>query len=173
MVSYLWFRTPFIARYNSDSIPRIPRGMMSIGKAYKLILPHKVLNEIIAHSLERYPKEACGVLSGKVHEGEYFVMKAEKLEKGSHYTSFILDLNSWMSIIMKSKLEDMQYIGIYHSHPDSDPIPSNEDLHCMLECPGEIWLIVSISEGEFRGLAAFTVPDPTSAHVRVDIVLAS
>jgi len=61
--------------------------------------------------------------------------------------SFWFDEGEWMRVVIRGRGEGLEYIGLYHTHPGRSPVPSLSDRHRMLECPGEVWLIVGFEPG--------------------------
>lgn len=141
-------------------------------RIYKLAIPRGVAQEILKHVEREYPIEACGTLFGRVGRGTALVERAVPLRNvlGSS-TAFWFDVRDWMKAIMDAKREGLEYIGLYHSHAREQPLPSLADRHRMLECPGEVWLIVAYRPGGEPCLAAYRIDDYGSAIVRVGVEL--
>jgi proteasome lid subunit RPN8/RPN11 len=93
--------------------------------AKKPILSKPIKNKVLQHIDRCYPEEACGLLVGQgrlirdmlpienvLHSKELF-----RMEPQAQYQAF-----EWM--------ETQQYdlIGIFHSHPDGPPGPSERDI---------------------------------------------
>lgn len=134
------------------------------------MLPLSVLNEILAHVRREYPVEACGVLLGRVREGTALVVRSVPLTNIlASSSAFWFDVREWMATVMSGRRGGLSYIGIYHSHAREQPLPSLADRHRMLECPGEVWLLVAyLPSGEPR-LAAFKVDEYGLARVDVRV----
>jgi proteasome lid subunit RPN8/RPN11 len=141
-------------------------------RIYKLAIPREIAQEILEHVEREYPIEACGALFGRVESGSALVEKVVPLRNvlGSS-TAFWFDERDWMSAIMSAKREGLEYIGLYHSHAREQPLPSLADRHRMLECPGEVWLIVAYRPGGEPRLAAYRIDDYGSAVMRVRVEL--
>lgn len=76
----------------------------------------KLISDMHAHSIEQYPKEACGIITK-----DFKYIKTKNISN-TPKISFIIDP------IEILKNEDNIW-GFYHSHPGSaDPIPSKADL---------------------------------------------
>lgn len=137
-------------------------------RIYELIIRKDVFDEILKHVIEEHPIEACGILLGRVHEGRGIVEKALRLRNIlASNASFWFDLREWMSAILNARKEGLSYIGIYHSHTREQPLPSLSDKHRMLECPGEVWLIVAYVPECKPQAAAYRIDDFGSAIARV------
>ncbi|MCK8488793.1 M67 family metallopeptidase [Paenibacillus sp. MBLB2552] len=92
------------------------------------ILPPKVRDELLSDGLQRHPEEACGLLFGTFDGQIGFIQRYLPVVNHSMAPlhSFELDPAVWV----RSNF-DTQLIGIYHTHPNSPPLPSPEDL-CQL-----------------------------------------
>jgi len=100
--------------------------------------------EIIKIVEERYPIEACGALFGSIHREVAKVTAVEELENIlSSPKAFWFDVKDWMNAIIKHKNAGREYLGLFHSHGREQPLLSLSDRQRMLECPGEIWIIVA------------------------------
>ena len=142
-------------------------------RIYELVIPQRVLEAVVNHVREEYPVEACGVLVGRVKDGGGAVERSIRLRNvlASSY-AFWFDVKEWMKAVLEAQREGLSYIGIYHSHHREQPLPSLSDIHRMLECPGEVWLIVAYLPSREPRLAAYRIDDFGSAiaSVRVRIV---
>lgn len=105
------------------------------------------------------PVEACGVLLGRI-EGEIAVVEdVVRLENVLRSRDrFWFDLREWMRAVLEGKKRGFEYIGIFHTHPRRGLLPSLSDRQRMLECPGEIWLILALGD-EGLEMAAWRVDD--------------
>ena len=111
----------------------------------KLILDELELNR---------PFEACGVLVG-VYEGDVAYVKRTIPIKNSRRTerSFELDTVEFYNAWDTAEKENMDVIGVYHTHPESSAIPSDWDRKFMKNSP-PILLIAGIN-----GLFAYELID--------------
>jgi proteasome lid subunit RPN8/RPN11 len=81
---------------------------------------NSLVEELHKHSLEEYPREACGIIT------KNFEYIRTKNISSNPKSSFIIDP---LAIL---KYEDTIW-GFYHSHPGStDPIPSKRDIPSAL-----------------------------------------
>lgn len=141
-------------------------------RVYKLAIPGSVAREILEHVRREYPIEACGALFGFVKGGCATVERSVPLRNilGSS-TAFWFDVRDWMTAIINAKREGLDYIGLYHSHAREQPLPSLADKHRMLECPGEVWLIVAYVPDREPCFAAYRIDDYGSSIARVQVEL--
>jgi len=116
----------------------------------------------------RYPLEACGVMFGNVSGYTATVVEVEEIKNvlESKYR-FWFDVGEWMNSILKAKKRGLEYIGLFHSHVRGSPIPSLADRHRMLECPEEIWIIVSYTPEEEVDVTAWRIDDWGSSIMKL------
>ena len=84
------------------------------------------MDEMLLHAAEAIPNEACGMLAGndsKVRK----VYKLRSLEPTP--VSYVVDPHDQLRAIKEIDAEGMELLGIYHSHPDSPPVPSITDIN--------------------------------------------
>ncbi|OYT62102.1 MAG: hypothetical protein B6U69_02390 [Thermofilum sp. ex4484_15] len=138
---------------------RIRRASISV------LLLRRILREVAKH----YPYEICGLLSGRVKGDEAHIMNAVPLTnvKGNG-SKFWFDVKEWMIKIIREARAGRTYLGIYHSHPNSSVIPSLNDRHRMLECPEELWLIISY-DGVKYSWSLWRIDDSNSSLFKVEL----
>lgn len=97
----------------------------------QLIIPHNLWEKIISHAKQEAPKECCGYLLGEMQGEDNRVLQVFPMQN-TH-----LSPNEHFSFSPKEQLRvfrdfsHLHIIGIYHSHPASKPIPSQEDRDFM------------------------------------------
>lgn len=116
----------------------------------KFIIPERIWNEIIKHAKEQYPVESCGIIAGRNwHAGKFYPMKNID-NSGEH---FMMEPAEQFRVVKDIRKNGLEMLAIYHSHPESPPRPSGEDIRLALT-PGVVYLIVSLlryDEPEIRG----------------------
>ena len=97
-------------------------------------------DELIAHAREEAPKECCGY--ARVSEGRIEEVFRGYNERQSAY-GFALDPKS---LLAANDLDDDGFgVAVYHSHPRSDPVPSEQDRN-VAQYPHWLNLIVSLQD---------------------------
>jgi len=83
------------------------------------------VDEISAHAHEALPSECCGVLIGSPSA----IVEARRTHNlaGSR-TRFEIDPKGHIDARREARLRGLQVVGFYHSHPYSEPVPSDTDL---------------------------------------------
>ena len=104
------------------------------------------LKQIYAHAGETYPYECCGILLGSFAQGGQVQQVRPATNQNSERTDrFIISAEEYAQVQFAADEAGLEIIGIYHSHPDWPPIPSQTDMASAWE---EVYyLITSIHEG--------------------------
>ena len=98
-----------------------------------LKLTKQILKEIQAHGVASYPYEGCGLLLGRMEDGEnvteaiYPVPNRWENEEEKGYRFLIHD-QDMLQAELAAAAQDLDVIGIFHSHPDHPPDASLRDL---------------------------------------------
>ncbi len=109
----------------------------------KILIPEDIIREMIRHSREVYPEEACGILAGNadVVKGIYRMTNIE------HSTvSYLMDSREQFRVMKDIREKGLEMIGIYHSHTFSEAYPSQKDIN--LAFYDVAYLIVSLATSE-------------------------
>ncbi len=103
----------------------------------------KILSE---YSENQKPNESCALLFGK----DNIVMDlflTENIEKSS--VNFTISNKQLIEGYKIAEEKNMEVVGIFHSHPDSEAYPSNTDKKFMQSNP-VVWIIYSGINKNFR-----------------------
>ena len=111
----------------------------------KIYLKRSQLAELIDHSRSTYPEEACGILSGK--DGRVSHVYKVKNISPTPATRYFIDSQEQLKIFKEIDADNLEIVGIYHSHAHSPAYPSTTD--CQLAFyPDASYLIISLSNPE-------------------------
>jgi proteasome lid subunit RPN8/RPN11 len=104
------------------------------------------LKQIYAHARETYPHECCGFLLGSF-EGGGLVRQARRAsnQNTERTDRFIISPEEFAEVQFAADEAGLDIIGIYHSHPDWPPIPSQTDMDNAWD--DVYYLISSVHEG--------------------------
>ncbi len=135
----------------------------------KLRMKKSVLDDIKSHIRDEYPVEAVGILVGYILGEVAYVEKNARLRNilGSSHRFWFNEVE-WMEKILNYRRDGYEYIGIYHSHSFGEPIPSISDQERMIECPGEIWFIVSYKPDNFLKYSAWKLDEQGHGLAKVE-----
>lgn len=110
---------------------------------------HKAIK---AHGAASYPYEGCGLLLGRVENGDNIVTEIRPLPnvwpvEAEKPVRFRIDEQAWQQVELEAMMHDLDVIGIFHSHPDDVPVASPRDL-AWASWPGYSYLITQVLQGE-------------------------
>ncbi|MFH1784570.1 MAG: M67 family metallopeptidase [bacterium] len=119
--------------------------------------------ELIRHALSESPNEACGILSGK--DGRvskiYRMVNTDKSVK-----TFFMNPKEQFKVMKEIRNDDLEMVGIYHSHPQSEAYPSIHDVKLAFY-PEVTHLIVSLKDKP--SIRAFRIIDDKITEEEVKI----
>lgn len=121
------------------------------------------INIIKQDATNCYPHECCGLLLGNIKNQEKIVIKViatvNDWENQKHLfttfntrnnaslkDSFCINPSTFIDIEKKAREENLNIIGIYHSHPDCDAMPSVFDEIIAWDIYS--YIIVSVKKGK-------------------------
>lgn len=124
------------------------------------------LESIVEHSRANQPEEACGILAG---DSDGMVRKVYLMENIEHSRSlYMMDAREQFQVFDEIDNNGLELVGIFHSHPHSEPLPSARD--CKLAFyPDSVYLIVSLMN-EKPESRAFRIVDMQVEEVEIVIV---
>lgn len=119
-----------------------------------LILDEILHEQIRAHGAASYPLEGCGLLLGRQENGRAIILAVRPLEnvwpvEEEKPVRFRIDPDAWREVELEAMTDDLDVLGVFHSHPDHPPIASPRDL-AWASWPGYSYLITKIEAGAPR-----------------------
>jgi len=120
-----------------------------------IILPRRIVDEMLAHVKAGYPNEACGVLadaSGTIVKHYPAINAAEHPDDFS-----IIGPEEALRINNEIDQNDWNYFAYYHSHPRTQAYPSSRDIDYARYWPGTLYIIFSLRDLEHPEIRAFTI----------------
>ncbi len=101
-------------------------------------------------AIDKKPNESCALLFGKKDNDTITINEiypAENIEKSP--TNFTISNEQLIQGYKIAEEKGLEVIGIFHSHPDSEPYPSATDKKFM-EINPVAWVIFSTVTNEFK-----------------------
>lgn len=123
-----------------------------------------VLAHIRRHGEETYPEECCGFLIGRLHaDGNevVYARRAVNRNENRREDRYIIAPGEYLEADLAARRENLDIVGIYHSHPDHPAVPSRTDLE-LATFPGYTYIIVSIENGKATNLSAWSLAEDRS-----------
>jgi len=112
-----------------------------------MLILRSVLTDLLAHAVEEAPRECCGLLVGTAGSIVRSV-RARNLEKGT--TRYTVDPKDHFHAIRAARVEGLDVIGAYHSHPSSAASPSPTDITEAGSGADFVYVIVSVVNADVR-----------------------
>ena len=116
-----------------------------------LRIDKRFVNEIVQHAESSPLKEICGILVGKICEGNRVVKRVYKA-KNIHqlqFSSYLIDPEEQYQIFGIAETDGIEVIGFYHSHPNWPASVSETDLRDATY-PSLSYIIYSVLEKDLK-----------------------
>ena len=116
----------------------------------KLVLSDIQKEVLSKKAIEDSPNESCAILFGQ-KEKERFLVKDVFLAKNIEESpvNFTISNEQLIEGYQEAEKRNLDVIGIFHSHPESEPYPSSTDKKFMETNP-VVWLIFSGISKNFK-----------------------
>jgi proteasome lid subunit RPN8/RPN11 len=116
---------------------------------FRLLLPVPIVNDMFAQVRAELPNECCGLLAGTAPtDTEARVVKRYPLANiAASPIRYHNDANDLFAAFRDIRLQGLDHLAIYHSHPTSDPIPSATDRKENFYGALMVHLIISMKDG--------------------------
>ena len=130
-----------------------------------IVLAQKEKDKLVTHAISEQPSESCAMLFGK-KIGDNWNVKEVFLTQNidDSQTNFTISPEELLKGYQIAEKNQLEVVGIFHSHPNSDAIPSNTDKKFMQNNPVP-WIIFS---GVNNDLKAYML-DSTIIEIQIKI----
>ncbi len=167
------------------------RVLLNNSEAYfeMIFLTKEQIQEIIKHSQQEYPKEACGILAGKIspqstvhgqqselnelRTTNYELRLVTKVYKMANISEkpeicYFMDPKEQLKVMKEIRNLGLEMVGIYHSHAHTEAYPSKRD--CELAFYKDVdYVIVSLKKFSLPEVHAFKIEDSKIIEKKVVI----
>ena len=107
------------------------------------MIPASIREELVAHAAAEAPNECCGLIVFRGDTAERYVRGRNRLASPYRY-ELEVDPEVWF-------LEDEGYeLAVFHSHPETQPIPSKTDQELSGLWGGRTFLIYGLKFDDLR-----------------------
>lgn len=116
----------------------------------QLVLTESHRNILSKLSKDQSPNESCAILFGKTENDKLVVQEiyiADNKEESP--VNFTISNEQLILGYQEAEKKNLEVIGIFHSHPSSEPYPSETDKKFMKINP-VIWVIFSCLTNNFK-----------------------
>lgn len=107
----------------------------------RLWLTPELAKLIAEHGLEDYPHEACGLIGGVGEQARSIARVKNVSEKPEH--TFVMDGAEFIKAMFEFNKGGEALIGIYHTHPHGDHLPSQVDMR-EAQYPDAAYVVVGL-----------------------------
>ncbi len=108
-------------------------------------MPTSIRAEIILQAQAELPNECCGMLAGTIENGESgrVTRRLPLVNAAASPREFESEPRSMLAAEKARRLDGLEFLAIYHSHPNSPAIPSKTDLQRSYS-PDVVNVIISL-----------------------------
>ncbi|HEU4473095.1 MAG TPA: M67 family metallopeptidase [Flavisolibacter sp.] len=120
----------------------------------------QAMEEMIGDATGTFPDECCGFMFGTEEDGLRTVSAIQVVDnakEGDKRRRFEISARDYMNAESLAEERGWQLLGIYHSHPNHPPVPSEHDR--VAAQPFFSYLILSIHDRAFSGLRSWRLND--------------
>lgn len=129
----------------------------------------QVLDQLVFHARADRPRECCGLLAGPQEVITEALPTANALESPRE---FFIAPPELITNFRALRERGLKHLGIYHSHPDGDNIPSRRDLE-MAFYPACAYVIVSPVPFASRPVRAFDLASGQAIEFEIEAITSS
>ena len=131
-------------------------------------------DQIKVHGAAAYPYEGCGLLLGQVENGANVVVTIRPMANvwpvaEEKRVRFRIAEDDWRDAELAAMAEDLDVVGVFHSHPDSEPIASPRDL-AWASWPGYSYIITEVRQGEPTHSRSWQLKKDRSGFLEEEVV---
>jgi len=143
-----------------------------------LILDGQTAQRMKEHGEEGYPSEVCGLLIGNFEEGAKVrrareAPRAGNLNRERSADRYDLDPSDYRRIEEEARGNQLEVVGVYHSHPDHPSLPSETDRQRAEEIwqTAESWsyLILEVAGGRVASTRSWVLRGGTFSEEEVQV----
>lgn len=99
----------------------------------QISLKQSCYQQMIQHSMEAFPEEACGILLSPVGDNTITAcMRIDNVHEQKR-SAFRFDPEQWVNAHYTASRRQLTIAGIYHSHPTEEAVPSPRDVTGLLD----------------------------------------
>lgn len=137
----------------------------------KIIIEPPVVEVINRHAAEVFPDECCGFLYGTEVTERLITLAVPVVnsKEGDQRRRFEISPLEYMRAEQFTLNNDVQLLGVYHSHPNHPAIASQHDLAVAM--PFFSYLIVSVMEGEPVDLKSWKLKDDERVFLEEEVIV--
>jgi [CysO sulfur-carrier protein]-S-L-cysteine hydrolase len=129
-------------------------------------IKNEILKQMMEHVSQEPQLECCGLLAGSGRVITRAITTTNAMASATEYSIAPAELFQSMREL---RAEGLEFMGIYHSHPDGDNKPSARDID-QAYYPDVAYFILSPRKDAAKPVRAFSIRNGKVAEVAVQIV---
>ncbi|HEY8477406.1 MAG TPA: M67 family metallopeptidase [Chloroflexota bacterium] len=129
-----------------------------------VVVKREHLYEMIRHAMEGDPNEVCGMLGGRA-ERVVRVYRVPSVDPSP--VRYYMEPREQLRVMQEMESEDLELVGIYHSHTRSAAYPSVTDVN--LAYYPVVYFIVSLADPSAPVVRAFRIADGTITEETIEV----
>jgi len=132
----------------------------------EIILNQAQVDSLIEHSTKSHPNESCAMLLG-TYDNEQWNVKEVFLTNNMEQseTNFTISPEELLHGHQLAEKKQLELVGVFHSHPNSNAVPSDTDKKYMKGNPVP-WLIFSGINNELNAFMLDTSVEEISIKIK-------
>ena len=137
-----------------------------------LVLASTHIASMQRHSEADYPREACGVIGGRWAgdrrvAAELVPLVNARTDGARH--RYLIPPDAYRRAEARLALDELDVIGVYHSHPDSSAVPSRFDRDNAW--PRLSYAILTVAAGRAGDVKSWLLADDRAAFAEEPIII--
>ena len=129
-------------------------------------ISRQLIDKMVAHAREDLPNECCGMIGGRDGEATEVVRVENAAASPLRYE---MDPQGQYNALKSIEDGGAELLGIYHSHTKSAAYPSQTDVNQAVAWPEQVYVIVSLADGDVPDVKAYLLKDLKIADVPLDV----
>jgi proteasome lid subunit RPN8/RPN11 len=129
-----------------------------------LSLPREIVDGMIEHAREQFPKECCGMIAG-VDGAPVKLIRATNSEDSEF--RYRVDDRELLRFLRDCEDNSWDFLAVYHSHTRSEAYPSPTDVRLARNWPDPYYVLVSLQDEDAPVVRAFRIQDGEISEVEV------
>jgi len=126
----------------------------------------RVFDQMLEHARQESPAECCGLLAGSQEVVTKIFRTPNALASRSEYFIAPQEL---VAALRSMRERGLKHLGIYHSHPHSENVPSSRDID-RAYYPSCAYFIISLEAPAARALRAFKIHAGNVIELEVEAI---
>ncbi|MHB1907897.1 MAG: M67 family metallopeptidase [Nitrososphaerales archaeon] len=138
-----------------------------------IVLDQQMLEQMHLHAISTYPEECCGLILGKFDGATKRVQRVKRMknsfEPKERYHRYTIDPKEFLTAEKEADSFGEEIVGIYHSHPNAPPKPSEFDRNHAW--PSLSYIVIEIREQKPLNTFSWILSEDRSEFVQEQIMV--